>query len=394
MQQPFENNCHDVSNLYKYMNALNRNKLFWEITPLLTYNKPIMAITSGRSIGKSTNVASFVLLDYIVNKFEFIYTRRTDKELVLTRDTFFDNAIVLINREIKNIFIKEIKIESNHYTLMYCYNEDGSPVTEEQKLECMVGECGIAIPLNLEGQYKSNAFPPIGTIIYDEFMPKDRTKYLGSMDKDPEKEPRLFNSLYGTVDRGVDVPFASRTRVILLGNTETIYNPFFVHWGIIPYLYKDQKAKIISPKDKVWLLNRVEGVEATSHFKSTILYAISSDIDKKYNFENDGGDDFNQDWIETPPRNAIHKLFLRLDNKTYQVMQVANEFYIVKYSGKPYDRVISLDFSSFARHDFAMIKRWHSNIQLVCIHDAFLRGCLYFDSPATRNALTTYLALV
>lgn len=393
MSSHFVNNCHDVSNLYKYMNMLNADKEFWEITGLLTHNKPIMCVTSGRSVGKSTNVACFLLLDYIVNSFEFIYTRRTDKELALTRDTFFNNATELINRKIPNIFIQEIKVERNHYIIKYVYDPSREAViTEDTELEYK--ECGIAIPLNLEGQYKSNAFPPIGTILYDEFMPKDRTKYLGSLDKDPEKEPRLFNSLYGTVDRGIDVPFASRTRAILLGNTETIYNPFFVHWGIIPYLYKDKKAKIISPKDKVWLLNRVDGVEATSHFKNSILYAISSDIDKKYNFENDGSDDFNDTWIEKPPRGARHELFIKLENKLYDCLRAGTEFYIVRYNGKPYDKVVSLDFNSFAAHDFAMVKRWNSSLQLILLHDAFLRGCLFFDSTSTRNILTTYLSLV
>lgn len=376
----FINNCHDVSNLYKFLQDIDPEGLFWSVKPLLTYNKPIMVVTSSRSIGKSTNIAAFLLLDYLKNGYNFIYLRRTRDEMLETCKDYFSNAVRLINEHTVYNIVK-VEYKAGDY---FIYLE-GS----ERPLHC-----GYAMGLSLEHKYKSKPFDNVGTILYDEFLPKDKSKYLGNLEKDPDKEPRLFNSLYGSVDRELGTAFKNSTRVILSGNTETIYNPFFISWSIAEYLFKDSKAKIINPKDKPWVLQRVDKVKATENFKESLLYAISTEKDKEYNFNNGTGNDFDNAWIETPPKRSIHMLFIKLDNRVYQVQRCRSEFYIVKFSGQPYDRVISLDFSSFAKQDFAMVRRWASNIELLLVHEAFLRGNLFFDSIPTKNTFTAYLNLI
>lgn len=376
----FDNNCHDVSNLYKYLDAINPDDKFWSIKHLLTYNKPFMIVTSSRSIGKSTNIACFCIFDYLVNGKKFIYLRRTKDEMMETCHDYFANAIKLINH------YTEFNIESIEY-------KAGDYFIKMEGDETAV-HCGYAIGLSLESKYKSKPFDDVGTIIYDEFLPKDKNKYLGSIEKDPDKEPRLFNSLFGSVDREIGKAFKSSTRVILSGNTETIYNPFFISWSIAPYIFKDEKAKVINPKDRAWVFQRVRGVDATKDFKTSLLYAMSSDSDKRYNFENNGADDFSSMWIEKPPKGAAHTLFVKLDKVIYQILRNRTEFYIIKYTGQPYDRVITLDFSSFASDDFAMVKRWNSNMELQLVHEAFLRGSLFFDDGNTRRTFTNYLNLI
>ena len=376
----FENNCHDVSNTYRLLEAINPEGKFWSIQKLLTHNKPFMVVTSSRSIGKSTNIACFVIFDFLENGKKFIYLRRTRDEMLETCKDYFANAIQLINDN------TEYQIESIEYKAGdYFIKMIG---------EDRVRHCGYAIGLSLESKYKSKPFDDVGTIIYDEFLPKDKNKYLGSVEKDPDKEPRLFNSLYGSVDREIDKAFKSATRVILSGNTETIYNPFFISWGIARYIFKDEKAKIINPKDKPWVFQRVRGVDATKDFQTSLLYAMSGEADRRYNFENNGADDFSNEWIEKPPKGASHTTFVKLEKIIYQILRYRTDFYIVKYTGNPYDRVISLDFSSFAAQDFAMVKRWNSNLELQLTHEAFLRGSLFFDSPDTRRVFTSYLNLI
>ena len=376
----FENNTHDVSNVYKYLEAINKGGKFWSIQKLLTYNKPFMVITSSRSIGKSTNIAAFCIFDYLENGKKFIYLRRTKDEMQETCRDYFSNAIALINENTK-FQIEEIEYKAGDYFI-------------KMEGEETARHCGYAMGLSLQDKYKSKPFDDVGTIVYDEFLPQDKNKYLGSIEKDPDKEPRLFNSLYGSVDREIGKAFKSSTRVILSGNTETIYNPFFISWGVAPYIFKDEKAKIINPKDKPWVFQRVTQVDATKDFEDTLLYAMSNERDKRYNFQNNGADDFSQEWIEKPPRGCTHMAFIKLDKVTYQILRKNMEFYIIRYTGNVYDRVITLDFSSFASQDFALVKRWRNNIELMLTHEAFLRGSLYFDSPDTRRIFTNYFDLI
>lgn len=380
MQQQYNNNCHDVSNLYKYLEAIDKEGRFWSLKKMLTYNKPFCVVTSSRSIGKSTNIACFLIFDYLVNGYKWIYLRRTRDEMMETCHDYFSNAIKLIN-ENTQFKILEITYKAGDYFIKL----DGDEKPRH---------CGYAMGLSLESKYKSKPFDNVGTILYDEFLPKDRNKYLGSIEKDPDKEPKLLNSLYASVDREIGKAFKSSTRIILSGNTETIYNPFFIAWGIAPYLFKDEKAKIINPKDRPWVLQRVKQVEATKDFENTLLYAISTDSDKRYNFENNGSDDFNKDWISTPPRGSRHMSFLKLENNIYQLMRNGSEMYVMKYNGKPYDRVVSLDFTSFAVQDFAMVRQWRNNMNLLLMHEAFLRGSLFFSNMNVKRLFTAYLNLV
>lgn len=376
----YENNCHDVSNVYKYLNMINKGDRFWSIKPALTYNKPIIMVTSSRSIGKSTNIACFLLFDFLLNGFKFIYLRRTRDEMLETCKDYFNNAIALIN---ENTEFKILSVEYKAGDYFIKLDDDNPPM-----------HCGYAMGLSLESKYKSKPFDNVGTVLYDEFLPKDRNKYLGSIEKDPDKEPRLFNSLYASVDREIGKAFKSSTRIILSGNTETIYNPFFIAWGVTPYLFKDEKAKCINPKSRPWVLQRIKKVAATAGYETTILYAISTDSDKGYNFENNGGDDFNQDWILKVPKGARHMAFLKLEGSIYKLSRSGFDIFISKYSGTPHDRIISLDFSSFASQDFGMVKKWNNDMTLVVTREAFLRGNLYFDSVNTKRLFTNYLNLV
>ena len=146
----FDNNTHDVSNLYKYLEMVNKEGKFWSIQKLLTFNKPFMIVTSSRSIGKSTNIACFVILDYLVNGKKWIYLRRTKDEMLETCKDYFNNAIVLIN-ENTEFKIKEIEYKAGDYFITMQGDEE-TPM-----------HCGYAMGLSLESKYKSKPFDNVGT---------------------------------------------------------------------------------------------------------------------------------------------------------------------------------------------------------------------------------------
>lgn len=382
----FSNNCHDVSNLYKYLEMLDPNGEFWSIKTLLTYNKPWLFVTSGRSIGKSTNVGCFLVLDYLVNGYSWLYVRRRKDDVLNTAQSFFENVVTLLNDKC-GFDIEFIEYKGGEYFIK---------LTSWDKKK----KCGESMALSLEHKYKSNVFNTdsykTGTIVYDEFLPKEATEYLGSYYVNPELEFTKFNELYGTVDREIGKPFLSATRSIFLGNSgdTTLYSPFFIGTGIASYICNDAKAKIVSPKDKPWILNRVKRVKATEDFESSILYSVSGESDRKYNFENDGGDDYNNEFVSKCDKIDATVLIVKLKGKLYRILRSGNDFYIERYNSEPYGRVYSLDLTSHGKDDFRMIIQWHNDTKLMVIHQAFLTHNLFFDSTATKREFMVYLSLI
>lgn len=380
----FENNCHDVSNLYKYLDQLDPAGEFWSIKPLLTYGKPIIFCTSSRSIGKSTNVACFLVLDYIINHYRWIYLRRTKDEVLETCQSFFSNAITLLNEKC-GFQIEEITYKGGDYFIKF---------KDSDKIE----KCGETMALSLEHKFKSNVYNTTdyktGTIVYDEFLPKETTQYLGSFYSNPQLEYTKFNEFYGTVDREIGSPFLSATRAIFLGNTSTLYNPLFIGMGVAGYIARDEKAKIVSPKGKPWILNRVKQVKATESFKTSLLYAISGEEDRRYNFENDGGDDYNTNFIRKCERVDNTVMIVKLQGKTYRILRQAAELFIERYKDMPYNHCYSLDLESHGADDFRLVTRWHNDPKLSSVRAAFERGDLYFDCNATKQAFAVYLSLI
>ena len=279
-----ENNI-DFSNLYKYLNILCGE--FFNPAKLLSYRRPVMCVTGSRSIGKSTGIALLCLLNYIFNGKKFMYIRRRPKTVQKTAKTFFNNAVEIINSNDKvDITIVGFKYYNGRYYIATKLTEEGEPEWEE---------CGKSQALSDEEDDKSAIYSEYNILIYDEFITKDKNRYL-STNANIEAEWDACVSLYQTVDRGVNKPFRNETVFFLLGNKSTVFNPIFITLGIINYLNAD--AKYTAPKGEIWLWNDIDGVEATSKYADSFAYKMSTERTKKYAYENDGGD--NNDFVEKP----------------------------------------------------------------------------------------------
>ena len=94
-------------NVYKYLDMIQGK--FWSLKKCLTYNRPVIVVTGTRSIGKSTAVACFCLIDFIINKHKFMYVRRRQGVTRKTCKSFFANAVQIINNKTPfNIFASNI----------------------------------------------------------------------------------------------------------------------------------------------------------------------------------------------------------------------------------------------------------------------------------------------
>ena len=360
---------------YKYLDMCANG--FWSAKNALTYNRPIVCVTATRSVGKSTGVALYVLLDWLVNGHKFMYIRRRQRDTYKTCKTFFTNAIAIINKYTP-FKIYAFKFDRGFYwisTEMDTTKEEEDPIYEK---------CGLAFPLSEEEDLKSSVFSDYFTIIYDEFISKDRNKYLGTKDT-PEMEWDALCSLYQTVDRGIGQPFRNETRIFLLGNKATIYNPICISLNICDYVRKGQH--FTAPKGEMWVWEDLDRVDATSEMENSFAFKMSSENTKNYAYKNLGKDTDN---FIRKPGVAMYLTTLKLHGIEYGVYRDDEYlFYIDK--PKPNYAVTALDVQSHNETTLQLINKWRESPLMCVLSNAYKRGMLYFGNGKIQNAFLLYL---
>lgn len=360
-------------NVYKYLDEISGG--FWNCKKLLTYNRPLNFVTGSRSVGKSTNIAAFFVLDFIRNGHKFIYCRRTLDETRLTCAGFFGNAVRLINEK------TDFNIENfRYYGGDYFITIQG----EEER------PCGCIVSLSQEQKYKSADFSEYCNLVFDEFICQDSTKYLGSK-ATPDKEYRAILSLYQTIDRGIDKPFRNETRFFFLGNTATIYNPLFLSLDISRYI--EAPARYIAPKNKLWILERIESVPALEEAENSFAYLMADAEGRDYAFKNTGND--STIYIEKLPQSRLYLCTLVRNKRKYGVWaaQDFSRFYIGEHKDIGRE-IISLDIQSHTSNDLTMITRWQDYPIINRLVDAFKQSKLYFTNGRAQAEFLTYFKLM
>lgn len=362
----------NYGNIYKQLDKCCKG--FWTPKNVLTYNKPVIVITGSRSVGKSTGVAVLCLLDYIKNNHKFMYVRRRQTDTQKTCKTFFTNAIEIINRK-SDFHISGFKYYCGKYYIQ---------LDESENEEAEWHECGSATPLSMEEELKSSVFSDYFTIIYDEFISKNANKYLGTK-ANPDFEWDSVVSLYQTIDRGVDRPYRNETVIFLLGNKSTIYNPICLSLGIADYVNKG--AHFTSPKNKIWIWEDVDKVEAVKEIEKSFAYQMSSESVKKYAYENEGSD---TEYFIRKPKVYRYFITFKLKGEGYGVYIDKEQNFYIGYPRTDYS-YISLDVDSHDGNDLHLVNNWRSDPFMKIVTEAYTKGRLYFFNGKIQSAILKYL---
>lgn len=154
-------------------------------------------VLSNRGGGKTFHFTRWAIDDFKKTKAQCVWVRRyqTEVDEMLKNGKFFDAVREYYPDD-------ELKIDGN--------------------LGYINGEVAIYfIALSTSRQLKSNNFPDVNKIIFDEFViDKGRVTYL-------KNEVEVFLDLYETVARMRD-----NVRAVLLANAITVVNPYFLFWNI------------------------------------------------------------------------------------------------------------------------------------------------------------------
>ncbi|MBQ7770185.1 MAG: phage DNA encapsidation protein, partial [Clostridia bacterium] len=173
--------------------------MWYDKAQLLSHNKIMNMVLSNRGGGKTFHFTRWGIDDYKKTGAQCVWVRRYQTEIdeMLLNGKFFDAVRSYYPND-------ELKIEGN--------------------LGLVNGEVAFYfIALSTSRQLKSNNYPLVNKIIFDEFIiDKGRVTYL-------KAEVEVFLDLYETVARMRD-----NVRAVLLANSITVVNPYFLFWNIKP----------------------------------------------------------------------------------------------------------------------------------------------------------------
>lgn len=177
--------------------------MWWDRSTLLSHNRILNMVLSNRGGGKTFNCTRWTIDDFKKNKKQCVWVRRYQTEIdeMLKNGKFFDAVREYYPND-------ELKIDGN--------------------LGYVNGEVAVYfIALSTSRQLKSNNYPFVNKIVFDEFIiDKGRVTYL-------KNEVEVFLDLYETVARMRD-----NVRAVLLANSISIVNPYFLFWNIKPNVDK------------------------------------------------------------------------------------------------------------------------------------------------------------
>lgn len=188
---------------------------FYTLRNILKYNADYNIIYGERSNGKTTAVLKYALEDYINSGYtnQLAIIRRTDEDFQGGKQlTMFDGIIQLgWIEELTDGAFNSIYNYSKKWYLAE-FDENGTKTKQHPE------PFATGFALSQSEHYKSNAYPEIKTVFFDEFI--TRTSYLTG-------EFVLFQNMLSTIIRQRD-----DVKIFMCGNTVNRYCPYFKDMGL------------------------------------------------------------------------------------------------------------------------------------------------------------------
>lgn len=166
-----------------------------------------LMILGQRANGKSYEVKRQCLTEAWENNTEFIYLRRWDMDIKQSQiENYFADAPIeaITHHEADCLYVYQKRIWFAR--------------TDENGKKIKIRVCGYAIALSQDEHYKSNIFPKVRNIIFEEFI---------SMNYYLPREPSRLQHLASTIFRNTP------GRVYLIGNTISRVCPYVAEWGLV-----------------------------------------------------------------------------------------------------------------------------------------------------------------
>lgn len=349
--------------------------IFYSPEKVLSYGRPFIFSVGSRSIGKSTGWAIYMIDRFVKKGWQWLYTRRDETELDITRKNFYDEGMAIFNA-----------FYGTNHRVVYRgeeYYVDGELA-------------GFTVPLNLQQKYKSGGkYSGVRTILYDEFIitPGSGAKYIGGR-AGMMQEVDAALSLYQSVDRGIGKAFRNETTFVFTGNAGSYYNPFFIEYGVDRYLRPD--TKYLAPKsdsrDRLWVLESTKETEATKVIQESYAYQLSTERTRRYAYENKYDDMKESDFIMKEPHGKREPMCnIVYEGEEYVVYSFINEGFI--WVGRGSNSIVPTLAITTSDHrpNYLLIQHYRGHYATQMIKQMYDLGCIKFQNMKCKLVIDFYL---
>lgn len=301
-----------------------------------------------RANGKSYSVKDEVLKNAWQNKEEFIYLRRWREDI---------RRVSIINY-FADMDIKKYT-KGNYDSIevyqggIYFANEKPDGKKERGQL------IGHAIPLTGETHFKSQLFPKVSTVIYEEFITD--SGYL-------RNEPDTLMSLISTI-------FRRRSgRVFLIGNTMSRVCPYFSAWQLenVPRqkmgtieIYKFNTKRLDENNEPVIINIAVEYCESTS--TSSMIFGSTSSMAVGGAWQTENQNTFTEP-IEHLKK--FYKILFEHDTFKFCILLVTGKDKIPFLAVYPYTKKVNVkDFNRIISNKLYMTRFYSECLDVITKYD-------------------------
>lgn len=320
--------------------------MWYDNSALLSHNCILNFAIGNRGGGKSFNAKEWAIRGFLNKGSQFVYLRRYETELLQVKDKFFDDVAGV-----------------GHFP-----KAEFSVVGREFYINNRLA--GYGMDLNGQHKLKSNTYPDVDKIIYDEFLiEKGSGRYLND-------EVHKFLGLYETIARMREV------KVLFLANATSINNPYFDYFKILP-----RRNSKFTKRDGI-CVELIHNEEYTKKKKETAFgKLISGTSYGNYMLDNVFLND-NYDFIEPMSGNSVYQFTIHYEGKSYGVYWQEEKG--IFHVNRNIDSKCKTAFS-FTTNDhnpnLVLFKSAKKNPYIVRLKYAFDIGRVFFDSVGTKGAV-------
>lgn len=359
-------------------------KHYYNFAKLFSYNATFNGVLGGRGLGKTfgskekgiKDAVRTIVVDtreveaegrkraktlYEVTKpvDQFIYLRRYKEELSLARATFFAD----IEWKFPDWDFRLNGWEAQASHRKYSDMEKGRPWAT----------IGYFVALSVSRNFKSVQFPFVKTIIFDEFVIEKGGQYLPN-------EASLFVNFYNTVDRSKD-----KTRVLMLANSVSIANPYFIQYKVDPRKADDNGFIRMAGGYMLW--HFPEEAEYVKEVKATKYGKFISETDPdyfEYAVKNKFADN-TEKLVEAKPYTARYMMTLETSSGIFSIWKDVKSGKFYCQEKRPSN---DEDFVTLIPERMSEGKRLalFTDKTMGRLRTAYRQDMMRFDRPATTNA--------
>lgn len=329
------------------------NLQFYDPATTLSHNCILNFVLSLRNGGKTYGCLKMCVNRFLKTGEQFIYLRRTYEELKLCKNNLFEAL--------------KANSEFEKHELMV----DGYNALIDGKI------AGYLMSLSKAYQVKSNAFPKVKYIIYDEFLVEKNGRYLPN-------EPEALLAFMETVGRMRSI------KVLCLANYSTRVNPYFNYFNIYP----QRNTKFLKHKTKPLLIHIFDCDTIRETKKKTQMgQLISNTAYGDFMLENNPFmDNFN--FIEKPTGFLTYIATYIYQNKKFGEWYAPDKglIYLSSHIDPKSNSIYSFDTDSH-EPNILYIKKMKNHPNIKEMRFAYENGLLRFEDLIIKNVALDLLDL-